>query len=941
MTRPGVIVLIHSIVMGIAPGTSFGGEIDACDLEFFERKIRPVLVEHCYRCHSAEAEASGKLRGGLRLDSREGLLEGGDSGPSIVPGAVDESILIEAIRYEYPEMPPEGPLPDPAIADLEEWVRMGAPDPRTAEFGARPADAIGIDLEAGRDHWAYRPLKVGEPPAVADESWPAGAIDRFILARLESEGLRPAAEADRATLIRRLTFDLTGLPPTPDEIDAFLGDNRPDAYDRLVDRLLASPHFGERWGRHWLDVARYAESVTLRGLLIDEAWRYRDYIIESFDADLPFDQFVREQIAGDLLPAVDLEDRQRRFVAPTFLSLGNINLEDQDKRQLEMDVVDEQLDTIGKALLAQTIGCARCHDHKFDPIPTADYYAMAGILDNVETLEHANVSTWLKRPIPESPESEAAIVANEAAVAAIETRIEASRKRSGGGVIAANELPGIVVDDSEATVVGEWRHSRHSGSYIGDGYLHDGAAGDGEASIELEADGLDAGSYEVLIAYSPGPSRASAVPVTIVGGVAESAARIEIDMRAEPTIAGRFVSLGRHSFDSRGPATVRISNVGTVGHVTADAVVFLPGFEDEPAWALGDGSDLDALIAERDRLEAAGPARSMAMGIAEAEEIGDLRIHIRGSVHTLGKTAPRGVLRVATPGPMPEMPEDESGRRQLADWLADPSNPLTARVFVNRAWHWLLGDGLVRTPDNFGTTGDLPSHPKLLDDLAARFIDGGWSTKALVREIVRSRSYRLACLDDPEARAADPENRLHWRGKRRRLDAECIRDAMLAVSGGLRLDRNGPDFPDTLKSDLGFEHRSLRRSVYLPVFRNALPGAFEVFDFADPSMVVGRRDVSTVAPQALYLMNNPFVMEQSRDSARRLLDASGPIGDRERLDLAYRRVLGRPPEPAERRIALEAIDAIAAEGGDPSVRHDAWAIVVQALFATIEFRYID
>ena len=939
MTRPGVILLILSIVSGMAPGRGLGAEADTRDLEFFERKIRPVLIEHCYRCHSAEAEASGKLRGGLLLDSREGLRQGGDSGPSIVPGAIDESILIEAIRYEYPEMPPEGPLPDSVVADIEEWVRGGAFDPRTAEADAEPDRVGGIDLDEGRDHWAYRPLQVEGPPAVADESWPAGAIDRFILARLESEGLRPVAEADRTTLIRRLTFDLIGLPPTVAEIDAFLDDEAPDAYDRLVDRLLASPHYGERWGRHWLDVARFAESVTLRGLLIDEAWRYRDYVIESFDADLPFDQFVREQIAGDLLPSRDLEDHQRQFVAPTFLSLGNINLEDQDKRQLEMDVVDEQLDTIGKALLAQTIGCARCHDHKFDPIPTADYYAMAGILDNVETLEHANVSTWLKRPIPQSPAVEASIAANEAAIAAIDAQIEAARKRTGGGVIAAEELPGIVVDDSEASVVGDWQHSRHSGTYIGDGYLHDRAAGDGEAVIEFGADGLDAGTYEVLIAYSPGPSRASAVPVTIVGGDAEATA--QIDMRTGPTIAGRFVSLGQHTFDSRRSAAVRISNTGTVGHVTADAVVFLPEVEDGPAWSLGDGPDLDALIAQRDRLEANGPDRSMAMGIAEAEEIVDLPIHIRGSVHNLGEPTPRGVLRVATVGPMPAMPEDESGRRQLADWLADPKNPLTARVFVNRVWHWLQGPGIVRTTDNFGTTGETPSYPELLDYLADRFIDGGWSTKALVREIVRSRSYRLDCLDDPEARAADPENRLHWRGNRRRLDAECIRDAMLAVSGCLRRDRGGPDFPGELKSDLGYEHRSLRRSVYLPVFRNALPEAFEVFDFADPSMVVGRRDVSTVAPQALYLMNNPFVVDQTRVAAHRLLIEGNSISDGERLDLAYRWTLGRPPEPAERRIALEALDAIAGEGVDSADRDAAWSLIFQALFATIEFRYLD
>ena len=366
---------------------------------FFERKIRPVLVKECYGCHSSGAKA---VKGGLRLDSRAGVLAGGDSGPAVVPGKPDESPMLDALRYDGIEMPPKGKLPGAIVADFERWVRMGAPDPREATPAARPGPS-GIDLAAGRRFWAYQRPRRHDAPEVADPGWPIEPLDRFILAGLEARGLRPTRDADRTTLIRRLSYDLNGLPPTPAEIDAFVNDPAPDAYERLVDRLLASPHFGERWGRHWLDVVRFAESLTLRGLVLANAWRYRDYVVAAFNADRPFDRFLIDQIAGDLQPGPSGTDRREPLIATAFLTLGNTNLEEQDKAQLEMDVVDEQLDTIGKAFLAQTIGCARCHDHKFDPIPTRDYYAMAGILRNTKTLEHANVSRWLETPLPVPP----------------------------------------------------------------------------------------------------------------------------------------------------------------------------------------------------------------------------------------------------------------------------------------------------------------------------------------------------------------------------------------------------------------------------------------------------------------------------------------------------------------------------------------------------------
>ena len=392
-------------------------EPSAAGLEFFEKNVRPIFAEHCYECHGGE-----DIKGGLRLNSSAGWIKGGDSGPAVVAGNPDESLLVEAIRYGgNVEMPPTGKLPAERIRLVEQWVTMGAPAPRDSTF--KPSDT-SIDIDAGRKFWAYQPVRDWPTPEVEARDGSATSIDRFVLARLETAGVPPQPEAERTVLIRRLFFDLIGLPPTPDEIDRFLDDTASNAYEALVDRLLASPQFGERWGRHWLDVVRFAESLTLRGFILPEAWRYRDYVIESFRNDRPYDEFLRHQIAGDLLPADSVESRQRQLIATTFLALGNTNLEEQDKRQLDMDVVDEQLDVLGKAILGQTIGCARCHDHKFDPIPTRDYYALAGIFRNTQALEHANVSKWMEVPLPLPAEEEAQFQKQEATIAQLEHQAE-------------------------------------------------------------------------------------------------------------------------------------------------------------------------------------------------------------------------------------------------------------------------------------------------------------------------------------------------------------------------------------------------------------------------------------------------------------------------------------------------------------------------------------
>jgi hypothetical protein len=933
--------VFSAICAAVAVGSpSAAAEEDGFD--FFERRIRPLLIERCLKCHAGE-----KARAGLRLDSREGWAEGGRSGPAIVPGAPEESLLIRAVRWSDDElkMPPKERLAPAEVALLERWVAGGAPDPRRGEGPGPGGGAEG-------QHWAYRPPVAGATPAVRDAAWPRTEIDAYILAALEARGIPPAPDADRAALARRASFDLTGLPPSPEELAAFLADDSPEAFERFADRLIASPRFGERLARRWFDVARFAQSVSLRGFVFKEAWRYRDYVIGCFNEDVPFDRFIREQVAGDLLPGGGIEERRRRLIATAFLAMGDWNLEEQDKKQLEMDIVDEQLDTIGKAFLAQTIGCARCHDHKFDPIPARDYYALAGILRSTQTVAHANVSNWLEMPLPLEPEAEEALRRHEAALAALQAELEAARKALGGataraGAIAPGELPGIVVDSAAARAVGEWVLSQHTKPYVGDGYLHDGDGGKGAKTLTFQPELPLPGRYEVRIAYTPGANRAGEVPVTVFHAGGE--ATVRIDQRRPPAIDGLFVSLGAFRFEQNGFAHVLVSNEGTRGHVIADAVQFLPAdaepvppatrSPEDDARGAGLAARVQALEGEIKKLAEGGPRRPVTLSVKEAEAIEDAPIHLRGSVQALGEKVPRGFLTAATLGEPPDLPAGESGRRQLADWIAGPSNPLAARVIVNRVWSWLLGEGLVRTPDNFGVMGEAPSHAELLDRLALRFIEEGWSIKKLVRSIIISRVYGLAGAAGAGTAGArlDPENRLLWRAHRKRLDAESLRDAILAASGRLDLAMCGPNLPADLASEYGYRFTSSRRSVYLPALRNQRLEVFEAFDAPSPSTVTGRRAVTTVPAQALFFLNDPFVEEEAAAAARRLLRQEAD-DDAVILERAYRLILGRLPAPAEATLALE---HLAAARREDSSRLQAWSDICHALFGSIDFRYLE
>ncbi|MCB9940060.1 MAG: DUF1553 domain-containing protein [Planctomycetaceae bacterium] len=935
--------LIAMLAGSIQCGPLAAKEPPIQQLEFFEAKIRPVLIEHCYQCHAADAK---NVRGGLLLDTRAGIRRGGESGPAVVPNDIEESLLLSALRHDSFEMPPDRKLADSIIADFEKWISMGAPDPRDGEVQVAPT---GVDIEAGKQFWCFQPIARAAVPQVEDLDWPATDVDRFILQRLEANGLTPGADADGRTLLRRAYFDLTGLPPTPEQIDEFLQNDSPEAFEQVIDELLRSPHFGERWGRHWLDVVRFAESSGGgRTLLFPEAWRYRDYVIDAFNSDLAYDLFVKQQIAGDLLETSDLQERRRQLTATAFLLLGPTNYELQDKQTLEMDIVDEQLDTLGKAFLGMTLGCARCHDHKFDPIPTHDYYALAGILKSTQSVIHENVSKWNEVTLPMSPQDEAVVEKVEAQVAALDGDLKAlkaelskigGRPSNGVKSIDPASLPGIVVDDTQAEKRGNWTLSQSVAGYVGDNYLH---STETSASVTFAPKLPQRGKYELRIAYTPGSNRSAKVPVRIYHAAGE--ATVYIDQTKAGVIAGSMESVGFYGFDPEQNPRVIISPAGAAsGVVIADAAIFISEDtavneiareemfqqKERKAQLTSEIKMLEKKIAE---LQASSPQRDLVMAVTDLEKVGNIPVSIRGLVRNPGPVVSRGFLQVAVHGEMPHIGDDHSGRRQLAEWITDPQNPLTSRVMVNRVWHWLYGRGLVTTVDNFGATGDTPSHPELLDYLASKFVDEGWSVKKLIRQLMLSRTYRLSSQVSPQAAAVDPDNRLLWRMNRRRLDAESIRDALLMLGGNLDLSIGGPNIAAGTKSEYGYQFASTRRSVYLPVFRNELPQIFATFDFADPNTQIGSRSSSTTAPQALLLMNHPMVMKQSQAAAEKLLSQE-ELSASQRIHIAYEQVLGRLPNEREAELAARFV-------GD-NLQPDRWGLLYQALFQSLDFRYVQ
>lgn len=932
------------------------------DDSFFETKIRPVLVEHCYECHGSNPDA---LKGGLRIDFAGGLLKGGDSGPAIIQGKPEESLLLEALKYEGLEMPPSGKLPEQVIADFETWVREGASDPRIEKPAGGGVAPTPVDLVKGREFWAFRALSHPQPPLVGQSSWPKHDIDRFILNRLEQAGIEPNLDASRGDLIRRLSFDLVGLPPLPQDLEKYLNSNEVDWLDQYASQLIDSPQFGEHWARHWLDVARYADSNGGDfNATFHNAWRYRNYVIDSFNLDRSLPDFVVHQIAGDLLPAASDSQREEQLVATAFLMLGTKMLSERDKAKLQMDVVDEQINTLGKAFLGMTLGCARCHDHKFDPIPMADYYALAGILKSTQTLDgeiQKYVSNWVRQPLPIMVEHAEQLASHQEAVTALKAEVKSAEEKV--NALKSNDQTnqilsqGVVVDDADAEIVGMWKSSTISKEYVGQGYIHDDQQDRGQKSVTFRTRLLKSGEYEVRLAFPGTNGRATNVPVTVTHSEGEAA--LVVDQSKPGPIAKLLTPVGRFHFDNERDAVVVIRNEGANGYVIADAVQFVPvetlaaaespkESEEKLAETAAAEKQLDELKKELATLEKNAPLPApMALAVKEAQEMGDCQVCVRGEVHNLGKPVPRGALSVVDALDPLEISDHESGRLALAEWVASPDNPLTARVFVNRIWQHLLGEGIVATVDNFGRLGDRPSHPELLDYLTSEYVAHGFSTKWLVRAIVNSRTYQLSSQIDEGKWETDPGNRLLWRAHRKRLSAEQMRDAMLQAAN--RLDRAIGENPvgnlgtlvtQNQANDKGYQQeQSNLRTVYLPIVRNELPTLMRVFDFADPDLVTGRRPETNVPAQALWLLNGPLVEDISKQITQRLLQEKKAEPIEQQVRQLFVWVIGRPATEDEVQLIEEALHDVKVE--DEAALEEGWTDVVHALIASSMFRLLD
>ena len=898
-------------------------------VEYFENKVRPILVKHCYECHSRE----GKAKGGLLLDRKEGWGKGGDAGPALIPRNPAKSLIIHSVRYEDEDlqMPPKSKLPAEDIAVLEHWITIGAPDPRLEPLAAgQPRNTINI--EAARQTWAYRPLEKAVIPVVENKAWPRSDMDAFILAEMESKGLQPAAVADVQTLKRRLSYDLTGLPPT--KCGAPI--------ETYVERLLQSPAFGEKWGRHWLDLARYADSNGGdRNYTFYQAWRYRNYVIDSFNHDKSYYDFIREQLAGDLMAANNDAQRRERLIASTFLSLGPKMLTERDKEKLHLDTVDEQIDTIGKAMLGLSLGCARCHDHKFDPVTQHDYYALAGFLRSTEVVMGTrngcvNVASWVEQPLPQARSAYEALKSKvERLELAMRLKVERDFMETVAGKKELTKLPlaGVIYDETSAELVGDWTSSNLSKPRFGDFYIRNDKQGQGVEKAVFRGALPETGIYEVRLAYPAKGNCDKRVPITVEAfdGVHE----IVFDQTKKPSIGGLFEPIGRFHFEKGGRVNVIIGTQGTTAHVIVDAVQFISEKDIEResmALAMVNGSakgdplltmNSAALSKELDKQVNALKDAELAMAPRDFRDAGDVSLRVRGEVNQLGPKVPRNFLSVLHRGPAPRIAPGSSGRLQLADWMVSKENALLDRVIVNRLWAKLFGRGVVSTVDNFGAQGEKPTHSALLDHLASKFRASGGSMKALIREMVLSRSYQQAST------AADSS---HYVGHNmRRLTAEEIRDSLLHLTGDLRADQAaataltyGEDLDDPMKLE-----KITHRSIYLPVARNNLAPEMEIFDVANPEMTSGERPFTTVPTQALYLLNSTFLQSQaSKLALQAYVQADG-------VAWLHQTILGRAPSGAEAERANAFINSA---NGD---REKALADLAHVLLASADFLFLE
>ncbi len=1069
---------------------------------FFETNIRPLFSRQCGACHSTTA-----AMGGLRLDGRENLLKGGSRGPSVVPGKAAESLLLTAVMQSGSlKMPPSGKLKDADIAFIGKWIEMGAPWPAATEASTKAA---------APKYWAFVPPAEPKAPAVQNSSWVKSPIDAFVLSALEKKGMKPAPAADKRTLLRRATFDLTGLPPTPEEVKAFLDDTAGNAFAKVIDRLLASPHYGERWARHWLDVARYADSNGLdENLVYRHAWRYRDYVIQAFNKDKPYDQFVKEQLAGDLLPAADDATQFEHWTATGFLTLGAKMLAEDDPIKMQMDIVDEQVDTTARAFMGMTVGCARCHDHKFDPIPTADYYSMAGIFLSSKTMEdYKVVARWHEYVLAPAEERKKLqehldkITAKSKEITAVGTKqneilVKAARTKVGPYLLAALDLlhyeklelkagsqtgkKPTVQRTAESFEQGNILRKltketantpeKSKGPYFAEYEVTVSAAGqyqvdfleqetgNGTAAIwvngVLEIGGLaavsnreaspDAGGWVVAgvvplkagkntlrlehknrfpyfeaftvtpfsgkeaprsveqvarqygvnpgylehwvedLRRSRGAPNAVVLPLfayedkktlrgdALLGWTSAAKARFSnFEPKSREDLAAKYQQLFDEA-DTAWQAELEKRKAASSGEVkkaernaTKDEEpltdTVLEAFREVSYAKAGPfrapdnarhyypkdvQAELTKLDEEKKALDEATPDLPKAMGVREGAQIENAHINIRGSHWTLGDEVPRRFLRVVSGENQHPVPEGQSGRLQLAEWLTQPGHPLTSRVMANRLWRWHFGKGIVPSTDNFGRLGEMPTNQPLLDYLAVQFVDKKWSMKDMHRMMMLSNTYQMSAAYDEKANEVDPENVLLWRANRQRLEAEEIRDAVTAVTGEIDMKAGGTllDYKDrqyvanTSKRGAN-DYDNPRRAVYLPVVRSSLYEMFQAFDLPDPATPNGDRNSTIIAPQALFMMNSTLVLKSTRNMAQKLLDRKD-LNDQGRIRDAWERALSRPPSSAEVDRALTFVSqiekALQEKEKDPVARHlIAWESFCKALLASNEFVYLN
>lgn len=1075
MVRPAFVVML---------AFCFGADSFAEDgIEFFEAKIRPVLVRECYECHAADAK---QVNGGLLLDHQAGLLKGGDSGPSVVPGKVEDSLLISALRHESFDMPPKGKLPDEVIADFVRWVEMGAPDPRR-EAKAKASQAM--TLADAKNFWSFKPLSAVGIPSVINTRWPKNEIDHFVLAQLEANGLEPVRPATKREWIRRATFDLIGLPPTVAEIEAFLADESEVAYETVIDRLLDSPHYGERWGRHWLDVARYAEDQahTFSVKPNTSGYRYRDWVIDAFNEDMPYDQFVKLQIAADQMELSETE-QFKHLPALGFFGLGAQYYKNSDAAKAQADELDDRVDTLTRGFLGLTVSCARCHDHKYDPIPTQDYYSLAGVFqscrlddkplvpeaevaayrESEQRLKKANeaVNAFLAAEKQSAREAQASRVADylialwrlgmptsdassSATVTAIAEELklsesvlkhwlkpETSKQLRQSAVFKAwfeiydsartNAVPTAeierqiveaandiqtqltfafdvragrhkpdVASKSDSPPIFENGKPRYSGSTVSKNnpvvdvnvdlkdakelYLVITDAGDGRSCdhadwlqprfitsagdlklTDLKWKAVHSGFGDVRVnkSQSGRPLKVGGItyddglgahaPCIIVYDIPEGAthfaSKAGLDNSGsdqggcgeQATIQFRVYTERPNDFDLIMSGEVQPDH-GVLSKEQSELISLV--FSEKGLFQISDDNLAEILPADkmqqweklreelRSEQQSKRPMYAVAHVIADAKAM-DLQVYIRGNPSRKGEVAPRRFLKVIA-GDEPAPFKEGSGRRELAGAIASPDNPLTARVIVNRVWQQHFGRGIVATPSNFGALGERPTHPELLDYLALRFIQQGWSLKQLHREIMQSSTYALSCDHHSQNAETDADNRFLWRMNRRRLDIEAWRDSLLAVSGQLNYELYGPSTQlDSLDNT--------RRTLYGMVSRHELNSLLRLFDFPDANITSERRSNTTVPQQQLFVLNSRFMIQQAKAFAARTF-ANASTSREDSIKQAFVLIYGREATAAEIELGTRFLE-LPTSPDDKLTRAERYA---QVLLGANEFTFID